>query len=118
VSPSLEAKRQNLLRSLASSLAALRHLKFDKLGSLSFPDGARGDPEIIPVVWLQFGGQIRDPDLTDADWQHEYTYEHSRDYLHRRLDSFIDRVNDNLDNLDTRQQELMSGLYDLCFYCC
>lgn len=51
----LEAKRQNILKSLATTLAEFRHLKFDKLGSLSCPDGGDGPLEVIPFSNLCYG---------------------------------------------------------------
>ncbi|KAF2494322.1 hypothetical protein BU16DRAFT_70931 [Lophium mytilinum] len=35
----LEAKRQHILKTLAEGVSALRHLKFDKMGTLHFPGG-------------------------------------------------------------------------------
>jgi hypothetical protein len=60
VSPKLEQKRQNLLKSLALSVAELRHLKFDQLGSLSFPNGPDGAPEVVPYNNLCYGRFARD----------------------------------------------------------
>jgi hypothetical protein len=49
----------------------------------------------------------------DRDYQYDNTYEHTRDFLHRRLDKFIDKLVYHPYGYDGRQQELMGGLHSL-----
>lgn len=52
---SLEAKRQNILRSLASGVAQLRSLTFDKMGALRFTSDEDNSPTPGPSHLLNFG---------------------------------------------------------------
>lgn len=56
----LEKRRQKILKSLATTLAAFQHLKFDKLGSISCPNGADGPLEVVPFSHLCYGRENDD----------------------------------------------------------
>ncbi|KAF2139943.1 uncharacterized protein K452DRAFT_274515 [Aplosporella prunicola CBS 121167] len=59
---SLETRRQNILRTLASSAAEFRSLRFDKLGAICFPPDDEEHPYVGPTYNANFG-KGRDEDF-------------------------------------------------------
>lgn len=111
VSPELEAKLQNIMRFLASSVAQLRNFKFDSMGSINFPQAPRKSPEIVPSVFLPYGdGREDNPD--PDEFIRDQTFNCTHTFLHERLDEFKEDISDE-ENLDPAQEDLLWGIETL-----
>lgn len=85
VSPELEQKRQNILKSLAGSMAELRSLKFDHLGTFAATD--KGPPTTEPTISQPFGT------MRDQHFRREVKkFTSSRAWLDSRLTQFYDDI--------------------------
>jgi hypothetical protein len=114
-SPALEQKRQNILKSLVSCMTELRHLKFDKLGTLTF-SSVRDTPTVEPTILEAFGQVERDEDFFHKGPTQEPTFQSSRAWL----ESCLERCRDDIRSLHfatngiTKEQaETLEGILKL-----
>ncbi|RDI81103.1 hypothetical protein Vi05172_g8977 [Venturia inaequalis] len=108
VSPELEAKRQNIMKSLTSNIAQLRKFKFDSLGSITFPQGPDRPSKIVPSVFLPYGhGRQGNPD--PKEFIRDRTFNRTHKFLHQRLDEYMDDICDQED-LEDEQENFFWGI--------
>jgi hypothetical protein len=114
ISPELEQKRQRILESLASCVAELRSLKFDKLGTLSL-DGSDGSLTVEPIISQPFGQVERDANFFRNLPTPEQSFDSSRAWLDSCLTRFCEDVFSRVlaKELSGYQSDLLYGMLRL-----
>ncbi|KAL1624692.1 hypothetical protein SLS56_007668 [Neofusicoccum ribis] len=84
----LEQKRQNILRSMASAVAELRHFAFDKMGALQFCSEEDDNPTVGPCHLLNFGASRTSSFLDFVDGLENEPQTSSEAFLRQRLEEW------------------------------
>ncbi|QDS71166.1 hypothetical protein FKW77_010086 [Venturia effusa] len=106
VNRALEQKRQKILKSLASTVAELRHLKFDKMGALSFSGDLDGQYEIGPREDLCFGRKRQNAEVDESLAK---VYDFTSDFFHARFR----HISQEIYMEEGEDEYLWAGLYRL-----
>lgn len=102
-SKEVEAKRVNMLRSLAKTMAGLQSLEFKSIGMLAFPDGDSSQPPYVAHKFFWKGERDLTNEALESDTQVDQEGPSSSEYLNCPLDQMCPRMDSEL--LDTLDED-------------